>query len=226
MTDWSKYHSRRRKLKYVAIVCAIIGFYLLYGIAAELTSDNENATEQKIVVPEQDDLESPPNVEPEPEIKSMPRNENTADSKEKETELEIHRLVNIERQKHGLKTLSYDDALASIARNHSEDMAQRKFYSHVNPDGDDPTARGHKTGYNCRVVQGDGYWEGIGENLHMVSGSTITFWDSPESIAKDAVEGWMNSVGHRENILTEHYLSEGIGVEITTFEIYVTQNFC
>lgn len=227
MTDWPKYRARRRIIKYVVIVCSVIGFYLLSGIVAELTSDNGDTTEQKIVNKEQDNLEPSPNVESKPEIESTPNNENTSpDSKEKETELEIHRLVNIERQKHGLKTLSYDDALASIARNHSEDMAQRKFFSHVNPDGDDPTARGHKVGYNCQVVQGDVHWEGIGENVHMVSGTTITFWNSPESLAKDAVEGWMNSAGHRENILTNHYISEGIGVEITTFEVYVTQNFC
>jgi uncharacterized protein YkwD/Zn finger protein HypA/HybF involved in hydrogenase expression len=173
-------------------------------------------------IQEQKELES----ETSNEIQIRDQEKSNPDDKELQTELEIHRLVNIERQKHGLKTLSYDDTLASIAGLHSEDMAQRKFFSHVNPDGDDPTTRGHKIGYNCRVVQGDGHWEGIGENIHMKSGSTITFWDSHESIAKETVDGWMNSEGHRKNILTNHYQREGIGVEITNFEIYVTQNFC
>jgi len=154
------------------MICSVIGFYLLYGIITELTSDNENTTEQKIVVPEQDNLESTPNVEPEPEAESTSNNEITSpDSKEKETELEIHRLVNIERQKYGLKSLSYDNALADIARFHSEDMAKRKFFSHVNPDGQDHTARALDEGYKCENQIGNMIY-GLGENLHMASRTT------------------------------------------------------
>jgi len=146
--------------------------------------------------------------------------EKSTDSKTKalEAEKEVHRLVNIERQKQGLSSLIYDEKLSNIARLHSQDMLERGYFSHDTPEGLDPTQRAQQAGYNCRL--------GIAENIHMEEKSSITFWDSPETIAKSAVVGWMNSEGHRKNILTSHYHSEGIGVTISSFEIYVTQNFC
>lgn len=51
-------------------------------------------------------------------------------------------------------------------------------------------------------------------------------------IAEEAVDGWMNSEGSRENILTDHWERQGIGVMVTEAEdegavtVYITQNFC
>ncbi len=47
-----------------------------------------------------------------------------------------------------------------------------------------------------------------------------------DTIALQSVDGWMASQGHRENILTPYFKSEGIGVAKLGSEIYVTQNFC
>lgn len=147
-------------------------------------------------------------------------------TKEKQAEMEIHRLVNLEREKLSLKPLGYDENLAAVAKSHSKDMNNRGYFAHDTPEGLDPTQRASKAGHTCRYQAGNTIYTGIAENIHMESSSSITFWSSPESIARSAVSGWMNSPGHRENILTPHYRAEGIGISISTFSIYATQNFC
>jgi len=147
-------------------------------------------------------------------------------TKEKQAEMEVHRLINLEREKHGLMTLGYDEKLASIAKLHSKDMASSGYFSHDTPQGLDPTDRAGKADYVCRYQIGNLIYSGIGENIHMVKSSSIALWSSPESIAETAVSGWMDSPGHRKNILTSNFSNEGIGVSISAFTIHVTQNFC
>jgi uncharacterized protein YkwD len=150
-----------------------------------------------------------------------------SDDKEKQTEKEIHRLVNIERKKYGLPTLSYDTKLSNIAKSHSEDMFEKGYFSHTTLEGKSPTDRGISKGYHCRIdVSSTRYYEGIAENIFKLQKSSISFWESPESIAENAVSGWMNSPGHKKNILSDISQKEGIGVKIGIFDIYVTQNFC
>jgi len=147
-------------------------------------------------------------------------------TKEKQAEMEIHRLINLEREKHGLKILGYDEELASVAKSHSIDMANDEYFSHETPEGLNPTDRASKVDYVCRYQIGNLIYSGIGENLHMVQGSTVSFLSTPSSIAELAVSGWMDSPGHKKNILTSNFSNEGIGVLISTFSIHVTQNFC
>jgi len=147
-------------------------------------------------------------------------------TKEKQAEIEVHRLINLEREKHGLKILGYDEKLASIAKSHSKDMASNEYFSHETPEGLDPTDRAGKADYVCRYQIGNLIYSGIGENIHMVNGSSVALWSSPESIAELAVSGWMDSPGHKKNILTSNFSNEGIGVYISTSSIHVTQNFC
>ncbi len=147
-------------------------------------------------------------------------------TKEKQAELEVHRLINLERVKHGLKTLEYDEKLASVAKSHSIDMASNEYFSHETPEGLVPTDRAGKADYVCRYQIGNLIYSGIGENIHMVKGPSVALGSTPESIAELAVSGWMDSPGHKKNILTSNFSSEGIGVYISTFTIHVTQNFC
>src|SRR5690242_7242362 len=56
-------------------------------------------------------------------------------------ERRVHELINDVRVEHGVAALAYDERLAKIARGHSRDMVVRNFFSHVNPDGRDATAR-------------------------------------------------------------------------------------
>jgi len=147
-------------------------------------------------------------------------------TKEQQAEMEVHRLINLEREKYGLKTLGYDEKLAAVAKSHSKDMASSGYFSHDTPEGLDPTDRAGKADYVCRYQIGNLIYSGIGENIHMVKSSSIALWSSPESIAETAVSGWMDSPGHRKNILTSNFSNEGIGVSISAFTIHVTQNFC
>jgi len=149
-------------------------------------------------------------------------------------ELLVHRRVNCERRSHGLDSLSYDRDLVAIARDHSEDMAERGFVAHVNPDGDGPIDRYAASGYDCRVPAGGRRYLQGAENVArthvgvpLEGGSRNR---SADDVVGDVVDGWMDSPGHRENILTEHWRCEGIGVAVVEDDpatsVYVTQNFC
>ncbi|MBI4145701.1 CAP domain-containing protein [Candidatus Woesearchaeota archaeon] len=156
-----------------------------------------------------------------------------------ELELHVHDLTNVERAQNGLDRLEYDDALAAVARAHSEDMASRGFFDHTNPDGESPSDRAERQGYKCRKVGILYITEGIAENLAKLSvyesktslkyqGKTyyVYEWYSQDELAEKTVDGWMDSPGHRENILTEGYDAEGIGVAVSDELVYVTQDFC
>jgi uncharacterized protein YkwD len=144
--------------------------------------------------------------------------------------------VNDQRTNAKLASLEYDTALVKIARAHSEDMARRNFFNHVNPDGKDPTERGEAAGYVCRKVSGTRVTQGLGENLFQANlysriltrGNQKTYdWNSAEKIASEAVAGWMKSPGHRQNILQRTYTKTGIGIAIANDDkVYVTQVFC
>jgi uncharacterized protein YkwD len=153
-------------------------------------------------------------------------------------EIQVHELTNEQRQQAGLTPVGYDPALADIARAHSQDMNDRDFFDHVNPDGKDPAERGNDRDYSCYRDYGHYYTIGISENLFMsdVFNSLTTYYNIPASydwmtekeIAQASVQGWMESPGHRENLLTPTHSVEGIGVSWNpvTHKIYITQNFC
>ena len=152
-------------------------------------------------------------------------------------EYRVHELINVQRQQNGLSTLSYDSFLADISRGHSWDMVTRNFFEHENPDGKDARARGDAAGYPCIRHMGAYTYEGIAENLfqgyryssYMTTDGVITSynWSSVDEVAERAVNGWMDSPGHRRNILTEHFILEGIGVAFSSGDkIYITENFC
>ncbi len=155
-----------------------------------------------------------------------------------ETELEkqVHNLTNQYRTQNGLKALSWDDKLSNIARSHSQDMASRDYFSHDTPEGKDPTDRGTSQGYRCQKTVGNLIYSGIAENLFqnnlydsvtIIGIVPIHDWNSQDELAKSTVDGWMESPGHRENILTKTYDREGIGVEIASDDkVYITQDFC
>jgi uncharacterized protein YkwD len=117
-------------------------------------------------------------------------------------------------------------------------MVTRNYFEHDDPSGKSPKDRGDAAGYPCIRVIGRYSWSGISENLYQgvrwnasyvnPEGATVIYdWKSLDDIAQQAVVGWMNSPGHRQNILTEHYILEGIGVAFGPDDkVYVTQNFC
>jgi uncharacterized protein YkwD len=84
-----------------------------------------------------------------------------------------------------------DDRLQSAAEGHSQDMAINDFFSHVAPDGTTPWDRIRAQGYSYSMA---------GENI-------AAGYPSPESV----VQAWMNSDGHRRNILNCGFSDIGVG---------------
>ena len=127
-------------------------------------------------------------------------------------EAAIFSLTNTERRKNGLPPLAIDPALAQIARAHSADMLAHQYFNHSDLSGCDLSCRFAASGYS--------YWN-IGENIHMMSGYNISASASAQQIVKD----WMNSPGHRANILGTSFTHTGIGVAAVGSTIYSTVDF-
>lgn len=150
-------------------------------------------------------------------------------------EKRIHGLINKERANKGMSPLGWDDALADIGRKHSRDMAERNYFEHFSPEGHGFTYRYQKENYRCAIRVNRTIHQGA-ENIALnhlydsvttVNEKAFYDWNSEEKIAETTVQGWMKSKGHRKNILTPHWLHEGIGVFIAPDDkIYITQNFC
>ena len=115
-------------------------------------------------------------------------------------ERQVATLTNIEREQHGLRPLLWDSALRDIARSHSQDMAAHDYFEHRNQEGENATQRGLKAGYRCAK----GLSVGLGENISFTSSGYFT----PE----DTVQRWMDSPGHRVNMLDPMYDRLGIGI--------------
>jgi len=150
-------------------------------------------------------------------------------------EKEIHLLINKERTKHHLSALAWNNALSTIARKHSSDMAKRSYFSHFSPEGHDFSYRYKQNGYSC-ALPADGriylgaeniFQNNLYDRIVYVNDAAYYEWNSMVKIAETTVQGWMNSPGHRKNILTPYWQSEGIGVVISPDnKVYITQNFC
>jgi uncharacterized protein YkwD len=149
-------------------------------------------------------------------------------------ERRIHYHVNQRRAERGLDPLAFDTDLREVARYHSEDMAENDYFSHTSPSGETFTDRYEAFGYDCRAATGDGTYYTGAENIaytyydtRVRSGGEIVRYTNADELARGIVTGWMNSEGHRENILMEAWDDEGIGVAITSGgKVYATQNFC
>jgi uncharacterized protein YkwD len=102
-------------------------------------------------------------------------------------------LINQQRSAHGLRRLSSEPHLRTAAQRHSDAMGARHFFDHVSPSGAGPAQRLRAAGYR------GGTW---GENIAWGTGLT------PAA----AVDMWMNSPGHRANILRAQFRRIGIGV--------------
>jgi len=150
----------------------------------------------------------------------------------------VHDEINRVRASHGLSRLKSDGDLAEIARAHSKDMGRRSYFAHNTPEGRSFSDRYKKEGYVCRVRIGALRFATGAENLSMTQRYGHYFilpdgsreegdFQTVSALARDVVDRWMNSPGHRKNILTSHWGREGIGVYLDSDgEIYVTQNFC
>ena len=115
----------------------------------------------------------------------------TTDASVLRFEKDVVRLVNEIRKQNGLKELTYDWQLSRVARIKSEDMRDNKYFSHTSPT--------------------------YGTPFQMIKNFGITYRSAGENIARGqttpqkVVDAWMNSSGHRANILNSSYTHIGVG---------------
>lgn len=106
-------------------------------------------------------------------------------------EAEVVRLVNEQRAKYGLQPLTVNWELSRVARYKSEDMARNRYFSHTSPTYGSPFDMMRSFGISYRSA---------GENIAYGQ-------RTPAAV----VDAWMNSSGHRENILKTSYTQIGVG---------------
>ncbi len=122
----------------------------------------------------------------------------------------VFELINKQRTANGLNPLVWNDDIAKIARVHSEEMANNKFFDHKGLNGLMVNNRADAIGLSK--------WRSIGENIAYNRG-----YANPLEFA---VEGWMKSPAHRDNILNNRWQESGIGIAILADgTYYFTQVF-
>lgn len=131
------------------------------------------------------------------------RNPAEADLSKVNSNLNLERqafeLINRQRAKLNLDPLKWSDEIANVARLHSKDMATFNFFSHKDLNG---------LLVNDRAdIFGVSKWQAIGENIAYNRG-----YNNPVEFA---VERWMQSPSHRENLLNSRWKESGIGIAIT-----------
>jgi uncharacterized protein YkwD len=121
-------------------------------------------------------------------------------------EASVLSLVNQERAKAGCPALTADSRLAKAAKGHSADMAARNYFDHTTPDGVTFATRISNAGYR---------WSAAAENI--AAGQK-----DPAAV----MTSWMNSAGHRANILNCGYRNLGVGLAYNAKKTpYWTQDF-
>jgi uncharacterized protein YkwD len=118
--------------------------------------------------------------------------------------------VNAVRKKAGLNALRLNSMLGKAAQGHAEDMLARGYFSHESPSGTTVRERSRKAGYD---------WTAIGENIAF-----------GQTSVDEVMETWMDSPGHRKNILSRNFTELGIGLALGkgpdgTYQVLWVQNF-
>jgi uncharacterized protein YkwD len=156
--------------------------YAVYTAAANVWSGT--------ILPKDPKLPNPDPAKPAPTATATRPSSGTVGTAE---ENEVVRLVNVERAKGGCKPLKHDAQLRAAAFGHSDDMAKQGYFDHKSKDGRSFMDRIRAAGF-----EGGGGWA---ENIA-----------AGQSSAADVVGSWMNSEGHRNNIMNCAYTLIGVGV--------------
>ena len=112
-------------------------------------------------------------------------------------ELEVQQEVNQVREIAKIPQLNWDEKLATEARRHAKNMAVRDFFSHTDPALGDVNNRLDRSGIE---------WMRCAENLFLERG-----FSNP---AKRAVQTWLDSPGHRKNMLDSKFSETGVGIAV------------
>lgn len=157
----------------------------IIGCETEQNNNNDCNTNQEKPTTNKPSTEKPgSNNESENNNTSTPSSNLTYEQK-------VVELVNIERQKAGLAALTMDSQISNVARVKSKDMAQNKYFAHQSPTYG--SAGNMLTQFGIK-------WSSWGENIAYGQ-------RSPEQV----VTAWMNSAGHRANILSSNFTKIGVG---------------
>lgn len=188
-------HAQERSLRQIVWLIGAIIFLSLTG--CQFFRPPQEATQRPT-----------PKVSQSPSPSQSPANNTAQSSAIARMEQDTIQQINQNRQQQNLEPLSRNTKLTQVARDYSRRMAKQDFFSHTSPDGDTIAQRVQSRGINYLMV---------GENLF--KGTNIT---EPVPVA---VEGWMQSPGHRQNILTANYTETGIGIWQQNNTYYFTQVF-
>jgi hypothetical protein len=134
---------------------------------------------------------------PEPPSLSAEEEKQVAEANEKQ----IFDIVNITRRWHQLSPFQWHEDVAKVAQGHSQDMFENDFFDHVSP---------YKGDLGNRLEEIPVVYQTAGENIA---------WNYIDGA--DAHEGWLNSLGHRKNVMKGEFTHLGVGV----VHKYYTQNF-
>lgn len=128
-----------------------------------------------------------------------------------QVEQAIYNKVNEERAKAGVPALSYNTTMEKYARIKSQDMGDKNYFSHTDLNGN----------YITTQMKADGVsYNAWGENIAYIAGIT-----DPTELANQFMTNWMNSEGHKKNILSTNFDSIGVGVYKIGNKVYATQEF-
>ncbi|GAB6179087.1 hypothetical protein JCM14036_04060 [Desulfotomaculum defluvii] len=130
-----------------------------------------------------------PEPEPQPEPQPVPQEPTSFMN---DFQKQVVNLVNAERAKYGLQPLVAKEDLTKVAQAKAQDMYQSRYFSHTSPNYGSPFDMMRKFGISYLAA---------GENIAMGQ-------KTPEQVMQD----WMNSSGHRANILNAKYNEIGVGV--------------
>ncbi|MFD9071299.1 CAP domain-containing protein [Streptomyces lasiicapitis] len=139
-----------------------------------------------------------------PKPRPTPPAEQQPASGENAAEAEVLTLVNQERALAGCRPVRADPGLAALAGDFSDDMAKRGFFAHTDPDGATPWDRAEKVG------------------IADLGGENIA---RGQANAQSVMDAWMNSPGHRANILNCDYQTMGVGAHFAPGGPWWTQDF-
>jgi uncharacterized protein YkwD len=130
---------------------------------------------------------------------------NTSSTNAAAAEQQAVSLLNADRRANGLPDLQVDSRLTTLAQNYAQDMINRNYFSHTNPEGQSPFDRMKQAGISYSYA---------GENIAM------------DQNVQSAEIAFMNDSDHRANILSANYTTVGIGVAYDkNGNVYVVQDF-
>lgn len=140
---------------------------------------------------------SNPNTTPEQKPDSTPSNPSTAPEQKPSTDFSSYQqqvldLVNAERAKRGISALTLDSSLSSVATKKSQDMVNKNYFDHTSPTYGSPFDMMKQFGISYRSA---------GENIA-----------KGQKTPQEVVAAWMNSEGHRKNILNPNFTNLGVGI--------------